>query len=117
MISSSQRSSRYFFRKLLAVPALLAVIVLSCSKEQAVTPAEQKSTQPVVLNFDGKFKALPGDLKLRLNAAFKKSLLQKIRLYGELKEVNLTLDTIEGKSRVEHIQFSGQFIPNEPSGQ
>lgn len=120
MISSSQRSSRYFFRKLLAIPALLAVIVLSCSKEQAVTPAEQKSGQPEVVNFKGDIKVLPGDLKLSLNKAFKKSLLQKISYYsktGELKEVNLTIDTILGKNQLEHIQFSGQFIPNEPSGQ
>ena len=43
MITSSKNSSRHLLRKALVLPALLAVMILSCSKEQGAAPAKQLS--------------------------------------------------------------------------
>jgi hypothetical protein len=120
MIASSQRPSRYPFRKLLAVPVLLAVMVLSCSKEQTVAPAQSKPGQPMVLNINGKFKSLPANLKLKLNYTVKNLILEKVQVYGKTgdpKELNLTIDTTIGRNPPEHIQILGRVIPDEHSGQ
>jgi BlaR1 peptidase M56 len=83
MITSSKNSSRHLLRKVLVLPALLAVMILSCSKEQGAAPAKQLSIT----------------LKKKLDSLQSKNLvltLTKLNFKakdGSLKTVNIVIDT------------------------
>jgi len=104
MISSSQRPSRYTFRKMLTVPALLAVMVFSCSKEQNVAPEKPQVGPPTVMILKGKLNFSTDTLKLALNSAVKKIVIENVRLYsknGKIETVNLWIDTSRVKMQQE----------------
>ena len=95
MISSSKPPSR--LRKALALPVLLAVMALACSKEQSAPAA--------------KTKQLPGDVTVRLmlNDSFHISALKTIFLHEMVtnlkngKGAYLTVDTLGRKMQLDHI--------------
>ncbi len=84
MITSSKNSSRNLLRKALVLPVLLAVMILSCSKEQGSAPVKQISIT----------------LKKKLDSLQSKSLvltLTKLNFKGKggsLKTVNIVVDTV-----------------------
>ena len=89
MITSSKNSSRQLLRKVLVLPALLAVMILSCSKEQGAAPANQPSLA----------------LKKKLDALQSKNLVQtKISIIqdGNMKTINIGIDTVFMKNRLDH---------------
>ena len=87
MITSSNHSSRHLLRKALVLPALLAVMILSCSKEQSAAPAKDPTLA----------------LKIKLDALQSKNLvLTKLHFTtkdGSLKTVNIVIDTVFMKGR------------------
>jgi hypothetical protein len=90
MITSSKNSSRNLLRKALALPVLLAVMILSCSKEQGSAPVKQISIT----------------LKKKLDSLQSKSLvLTKLNFKGKggsLKTVNIVVDTVFIKGQQDH---------------
>jgi hypothetical protein len=92
MITSSKNSSGHLLRKALVLPALLAVMILSCSKEQGAAPVK---SIPVALK--AKFERL----------AIEKLLLKKLNFNlkdGSLKTVNIVIDTTFLKSQQDHAE-------------
>jgi hypothetical protein len=100
MITSSNHSSRHLLRKALVLPALLAVMILSCSKEQGVATVKIPSPPPLSLSF----KALPKNLVLtKLNFRIKD---------GSLKTVNIIVDTSRSLIREDH-DLKGYIITSD----
>jgi len=99
MITSSHHSSRHLLRKALVLPALLAVMILSCSKEQGAGVVKKDMS----LQDLGKItiKALPKNLvQARLNFTLKD---------GSLKTINIVVDTA---GRQNHA-LQGYFITSD----
>jgi hypothetical protein len=103
MISSSKPPSR--LRMALALPVLLAVMALACSKEQSV-PMQQT-------------KQLPADIVVQLKA--QKDSLFRIRIIGKLKQlihseiIHASSDTLgrQGKAQLDFVEVTG--VENGPS--
>jgi beta-lactamase regulating signal transducer with metallopeptidase domain len=100
MITSSNHSSRHLLRKALVLPALLTVMILSCSKEQGAVPANQPSVA----------------LKKKLDALQIKNLvLTKLSFKikdGSLKTVNIMIDTSRAQIGEDHA-LKGYLISSD----
>ena len=95
MISSSKSSSR--LRKALALPVLLAVMALACSKEQSA-PAQQTKHFP---------KDIVVQRKMRKDSVFRVRIMGTLTALKYGQKIHLSMDTLGQKMRLDDVSVMG----------
>jgi hypothetical protein len=98
MISSSKPPSG--IRKALALPVLLAVMALACSKEQSA-PAKDPMTQPLSVDNVRLTKITRDSVQVAIGSTIKRIFVRYLKASNVGDEAHVTIDTLGVKARLD----------------